>query len=124
MSQSASQAAAFFRDLAVHRVVWQVEDEQGRPAPMTASGQRAMPFWSSRARAQRAANLGFWGGDLRATQVPVEVWRDTDLPDLETEGLLIGINWTGPRLVGYEFTVPEVLNRIAHALKEGPYADG
>ena len=124
MSQSASQAAAFFRDLAVHRVVWQVEDEQGRPAPMTASGQQAVPFWSTRARAQRAAALGVWGAGLRAAQIPVEVWRDRDLPYLKNEGVLIGINWSGPRLIGYEFSVPEVLNRIAHALKEGPYADG
>jgi len=33
---------------------------------------------------------------------------------LADEDYLIGINWTGTRLVGWEFTVDEVLNRLAH----------
>jgi hypothetical protein len=54
--------------------------------------------------------------------MPLAVWRETELPGCERDGLLIGINWSGPRLVGWEFTVPEVLNRVAHALGDGPYA--
>jgi hypothetical protein len=44
------------------------------------------------------------------------------LPELADDDYLIGINWTGPRLVGWEFTVAEVLNRLDHALGEGHYA--
>ncbi|WP_203702804.1 DUF2750 domain-containing protein [Asanoa iriomotensis] len=79
-----------------------------------------MPYWSSEARAQRAA--GIWGGDLRAVSTTLEPWRDEHLPRLAREGCRVGINWTGPRLTGWDFTVPEVLNRIAHAMREGPYA--
>lgn len=121
MSQSASQAAAFFREVAVHRIVWYVRDDEGSPAPETSSGQRALPFWSSEARAQRAAKI--WGGDLRAASVSLHVWRTKELLSLTGEDYLIGINWTGPRLVGWEFTVPEVLSRLDHALREGPYSD-
>jgi hypothetical protein len=78
-----------------------------------------MPYWSSRPRAQRAADI--WGSDLRPASLPLERWRDDDLPELADEGYHVGINWTGPRLVGWDFTVPEVLNRLAHALNEGPY---
>jgi hypothetical protein len=121
MSQSASQAAAFFREVARHRIVWYVRDDEGSPAPKTSSGERAFPYWSSQARAQRAAEI--WGGGLRAVSLPLEAWRSGELPELSAEGYRIGINWTGPRLVGWDFTVPEVLNRLAHALREGPYSD-
>jgi hypothetical protein len=48
--------------------------------------------------------------------------RSIELAELADEGYRVGINWTGPRLVGWDFTVPEVLNRLAHVLREGPYA--
>ncbi|MFD1373401.1 DUF2750 domain-containing protein [Actinoplanes sichuanensis] len=63
VSQSGSQAAAFFREVARHQVVWWVRDDQGSPAPEVSTGVRAMPFWSSPVRAQRAAEI--WGGGLR-----------------------------------------------------------
>jgi len=98
-----------------------VKDDQGCPAPKTSSGERALPYWSSEARAGRAAAI--WGGGLRAVSVPMEIWRNKELTELAGEGFRVGINWTGPRLVAWDFTVPEVLNRLAHALCEGPYAD-
>jgi hypothetical protein len=45
------------------------------------------------------------------------------LPELAEDGYLIGINWTGPRLVGWDFTVAEVLNRLDHVLREGAHAE-
>jgi hypothetical protein len=119
VGQSGSQAAAFFREIARHRVVWFVRDDLGSPAPMTDSGQRVFPYWSSQARARRAAAV--WGNGLRAESLPLDAWRTAALPDLAADGYLIGINWTGPRLVGWEFTVAEVLNRVDHALGEGAY---
>jgi hypothetical protein len=38
VSQSGSQAAAFFRDLARHRQVWCLRDDRGSSAPKTDSG--------------------------------------------------------------------------------------
>ena len=75
-----------------------------------------MPYWSSQARARRAAHV--WGGSLRAVSLSLETWRTEELPTLADPGFLVGINWTGPRLVGWDFTVSEVLNRPTHALEE------
>jgi hypothetical protein len=58
---------------------------------------------------------------LRPESSPLSRWRDVELPDLARDGLRVGINWSGPRLVGWDFTVAEVMNRLAHALREGPY---
>ncbi len=55
--------------------------------------------------------------------MPLQRGRNEDLADLDRDGYRVGINWTGPGLVGWDFTVPEVFNRLAHALREGPYAN-
>ena len=81
-----------------------------------------MPYWSSRTRAQRAANI--WGNGLGPAAIPLETCRDADLPELANEGYQVGINWTRPRLVGWGFTVAEILNRLAHELREGSYWEG
>ncbi|WP_089157984.1 DUF2750 domain-containing protein [Micromonospora sp. NBS 11-29] len=121
MSQSGSQAAAFFREVARNRVVWFVRDDAGSPAPITSDGKRAAPYWSTFARAQRAAEI--WGHGLRAESMSLEQWQSTELPDLAGDELLVGINWTGARLVGWQFTVGEVRNRLAVALTEPPNGD-
>jgi hypothetical protein len=83
---------------------------------MTSSGRRAQPFWSSAGRAERAAQV--WGGGLRAGSVPLARWRDARLTALARDGLLVGVNWTGPRLVGWDFTVDQVLARLAAVAPE------
>jgi len=117
VSQSGSQAAAFFTEVARHRVVWYVRDDLGSPVPEISSGERAFPYWSSESRAQRAA--GIWGGGLRVASTSLEAWRTAALPELAADGLRVGVNWTGPRLVGWDFTVAEVVNRLAYVLREG-----
>ncbi|MEV8003569.1 DUF2750 domain-containing protein [Streptomyces sp. Cmuel-A718b] len=111
MSQSGSQTAAFFRETCRSGVVWFVRDEEGSPAPLSEDGTRSLPYWSTRARAQRAADI--WGHGLRVDSLPLAAWRDVDLPDAARAGYMIGINWTGPRLVGWSFTPAEALNRLA-----------
>ncbi|MFD3441138.1 DUF2750 domain-containing protein [Streptomyces sp. NPDC058685] len=109
MSQSGSQAAAL--DARQSGVVWFVRDDDGSPAPLSADGTRSLPYWSTSARAQRAAQI--WGHGLRVESMSLGVWRDRDLPEAGLEGYLIGINWSGPRLVGWRFTSMEVLKRLA-----------
>ncbi|MFB7999668.1 DUF2750 domain-containing protein [Streptomyces sp. NPDC056002] len=111
MSQSGSQAAAFFRDVRYSRVVWLVRDDDGSPTHLSGDGTRSLPFWSTSARAQRAAKI--WGHELRVESMPLDTWRERVLPDAARDGLVIGINWSGPRLVGWSFTSGEVLNRLA-----------
>ncbi|WP_093851088.1 DUF2750 domain-containing protein [Streptomyces pini] len=120
MSQSGAQAAAFFRDVPRNRTVWFVQDEQGSPAPRDSDGTRSLPFWSTSARATRAARV--WGHGLWMTSMPLEQWREGELPSAAEDGLLIGINWSGPRLVGWSFTVAETLNRLVAADLPAPHA--
>jgi hypothetical protein len=113
MSQSGSQAAAFFRDVRQSGVVWLVRDDDGSPTHLSADGTRSLPFWSTSPRAQRAAKI--WGRGLRVESMPLDTWCDRILPDAARDGLVIGINWSGPRLVGWSLTPNEVLNRLSAA---------
>ena len=117
MSQAASQAWAFYRDVAVSRVVWTIRDNAGFPAPETGSGRRAQPFWSSRSRAERIiktvpAYAGF---------EPFEIaWDDFCrkwVPGLTRDGLLVGVNWSGERAAGYDIE-PERLKQSVEAVIE------
>ena len=102
MSQAASQAAMFYRQVATKKSVWTVRDSGGFPAPMTSSGKRAQPFWSSRLRVEKIiktvpAYAGF---------EPFEIsWDDFSakwVPELIGDGQLVGFNWSGPRVLGYD----------------------
>lgn len=123
MTQSASQAAAFYRDVAKNRMMWTVEDDVGYPAPMTSSGQRAQPFWSSKKRAEKII------AEVPAYAIfkPVEVtWDDfvnNWASDLASSGLLMGINWSGPRATGYDVEPANVLQNVEHYIHRGPEAD-
>lgn len=113
MSQSGSQAAAFFRDVRRNSVIWLVRNDDGSPTHLSADGTRSLPFWSTSARAQRAAKI--WGAGLRVASMPLDIWCDHVLPDAARDGIMIGINWSGPRLVGWSFTPRDVVNRLAAA---------
>jgi hypothetical protein len=116
MSQSGSQAAAFFRDVSRSGVVWFVRDDDGIPVVRESDGTAGLPFWSTSARAQRAASI--WGQGLWVASMPLKSWRDGELPDAVKEGRRIGVNWSGPRLVGWSFTPAEVLARLTAAAPE------
>ncbi|MEV4622309.1 hypothetical protein AB0J74_26795 [Asanoa sp. NPDC049573] len=49
---------------------------------------------------------------------PPAHWRERALPDLAADDYRVGINWSGPTLTGWGFTVEEVRNRLAFALGE------
>lgn len=115
MSQSGSQAAAFFRDVVVHRRVWTVRDSDGYPAPLTSDARRSMPFWSSLARAKKIIGTVAAYSGFEPVEIPLDVWLSTWLPDLNEDEILVGVNWSGARAVGWDFEVEQVLTRISAA---------
>ncbi|MDG4822014.1 DUF2750 domain-containing protein [Asanoa sp. WMMD1127] len=119
MSSSGARTAAFFRDIVRHGVVWWVRDDRGSPTPTSDCGEPTFPYWSTKARAQQAAER--WGPEFRVVSMPLDHWRNAALPDLAADNVRVGINWSGPELTGWDFTVDEVRNRLAHALGEPPY---
>ena len=112
MTVSAAQAGAFYREVVKGGVVYAVRDAAGFPAPLTSSGQRAMPFWSKRSRAQKVVDTVAAYGSLEVVAIPVDEWRSEWLPDLEQDGLQVGVNWSGANATGYDLSVADLLRNI------------
>jgi hypothetical protein len=120
MSQSAAQAAAFFAEVVRTQIVWTVRDDGGYAAPVSTSGARSMPFWSSEERVRRIiANVPAYSG-FQPDSIDLAAWRERWLPGLERDGILVGLNWTGDRATGYDVEPAAALVRLAHAVGEGP----
>src|SRR6187549_22111 len=97
MSQAGSQAWTFYREVAKSRVDWTVRDDQGYPAPMTSSGQRAQPFWSSSSRVEKIIATVPAYAMFRPDEISWENFCEKWIPDLERAEMLIGVNWSGRR---------------------------
>jgi hypothetical protein len=118
MSQSASQAAAFYREVAAKRVVWTIQDAGGYPAPMTSSGQRAQPFWSSRSRAARIiATVPAYAG-FEVVEISWTDFCQRWVPGLTRDGILVGVNWSGPRAVGWDIEPSRVVQCVEAVAKD------
>jgi hypothetical protein len=102
VSQSASQAAAWRTDVQRHRCVFTVEDDNGIPAPENLDGRRAMPFWSTRSRAERVIATVPAYAKFRVHEPSLEEFTARWLDGLEADGLLVGINWSGAAVTGYD----------------------
>ncbi|MFE5409972.1 DUF2750 domain-containing protein [Microbacterium sp. NPDC056569] len=112
MSTSAAQAAAFFTELGADGSVWTIEDDAGIPAPVGATGERAMPFWSRKSRALSVIATAPAYAGFRPRQISRAEFESRWLPGLAEDGLLIGVNWAGERATGYELSVDDFLARL------------
>jgi hypothetical protein len=115
VSQSASHAATFYREVARHGAVWTIRDASGFPAPIGSNGRRAQPFWSSRTRAERIVATVPDYSSFSVVEISWNDFRDRWIPGLAREGILIGVNWSGPRATGYEVEPSHVLENVRGA---------
>src|SRR5215470_11480129 len=97
MTQAASQAAAFYRDVARTRTVWTIKDDGGFPAPKTPDGKRAQPFWSSRSRVQKIISNVPAYASFSPVEISWDEFCNTWVPGLDRDGILVGLNWSGTR---------------------------
>jgi Protein of unknown function (DUF2750) len=118
VSQSASQAAAFYSEVAANRSVWTIRDDAGFPAPATNAGQRAQPFWSSRHRAERViASVPAYVA-FRVVQIAWEDFRSRWAPALKRDRILVGVNWSGERVTGYDLDPEDVVRNVESVARE------
>jgi hypothetical protein len=113
MSLSAAHSAAFRREVPREARVWTIRDAAGHPAPKDATGQRAMPFWSKRSRAERVIGAVAAYRGFAVVQIPVPDWLDSWLPGLHQDGLLVGVNWAGARATGFDLAPSQVAGWFA-----------
>lgn len=115
MSVSAAHAKAFFSEAVSGRAVWSIADDRGHPAPVNQNGERSMPFWSTESRAARVTDrvAAYSGFDI--VRIDLETWKSRWLPGLTEDGLLVGLNWSGDRVTGFDIEPGNVREQLAHA---------
>ncbi|RQV22935.1 DUF2750 domain-containing protein [Burkholderia cenocepacia] len=116
MSTAASQAHVFYREIAESGVIWSIHDDNGFPAPLTSTGRRAMPFWSSESRALAVIQgIAAYNG-FRPAAISWNEFRERWIPGLTRDKMLAGINWSGPRATGFDI-LPSDLERNVEGLR-------
>jgi hypothetical protein len=104
VSNAASQATAFYREVAVGRAVWTIRDDGGFPAPMNSDGQIAtVPAYAA----------------FRVVEVSWEDLRSRWMRGLAQDNIHVGVNWSGPEATGYDIA-PEDVVRNVDALADPP----
>lgn len=112
MGQSASQAAAFYKEVGINRKLWTCKDSGGNPAPKTSSGKRAMPFWSSLSRVQKIIKTMPAYSVFEPQELTWEEFKEKWAPDLTNNNLLIGVNWSGKEATGYDLEPKDVVSHV------------
>jgi len=118
MTQAASQAWAFYRDVAKNQEVWTIRDDGGFPAPKRHDGKRSQPFWSSLSRVEKIiktvpAYAGFEPYEISWVDF-CQAW----VPSMTDDGLLVGVNWSGKKALGYDLEPKQVQESVEVLMKE------
>ena len=110
---ASEQANAFCREVLASGEVFLIEHELRGPAtwPLAAS-QHARPVWSSRRRIRAMLDGPLAGPGLVIAPHTWEEFRDVLLPGIAEAGLLVGLNWSGPRARGYNLDPADVVARV------------
>jgi hypothetical protein len=108
MSLSGAHKAAFRREAPREGRVFTIRDKRGVPLLQDAGGNRALPFWSKSSRARRVVGQVAAYSDFEVVEIDMDDWLDRWLPGCERDGLLVGINWAGPRATGYDMAAAEI----------------
>jgi hypothetical protein len=114
MGQSASQAAVFYRDVAKNLRLWTCRDEQGFPQPKTSFGGRAQPFWSSLSRVQRIIKTVPAYGIFEPYELTWTEFETVWVPDLQANGVKVGVNWSGKGATGYDIDPDDVVANVRY----------
>lgn len=112
MSISAAQASRFYQEVILHQQVWGIRDSGGFPAPRNGDGERSMPFWSLRSRAEKVISSIPAYRAFEVEEIPLSVWRTRWIDGLDRDGILVGLNWSGVRATGYDVQPLEVRARL------------
>jgi len=112
MSQSASQASSFYKEVADKRKVWTVRDSGGFPAPLNSEGKRAQPFWSSLSRVEKLIKNVSAYSKFEPVEISWEEFSAKWVPGLSRDGLLVGVNWSGGSATGYDIEPEKVKENV------------
>ncbi|KAA1268702.1 DUF2750 domain-containing protein [Leptospira interrogans] len=112
MGQSSAQYHQFFIEIKKSEKIWTLRDEGVFPSPISVSGNRVMPFWSSKRRVQSIIKNVNTYSLFKPYEISYQDFINRWLPGLKNDHFLVGINWTGSKVTGYDLEPEEVLKHL------------
>lgn len=115
MSISAINSAAFVSEVLRGAQVWGIKDKDGLPTSTNASGETAMPFWSSEKRAMSIIETVPAYRHFKPEPISLSAFIERWLPGLNRDGLYCGLNWSGESATGYDLSPTDLMARLVVA---------
>lgn len=112
MTDPTAPAVAFVREVCALEEVWTIWDGEGFPTATTASGDTAIPFWSTERRARALIESAGEYGDYHPRRIPLETFLGDWIPAFERQDLRVGMNWEGLRAIGHDAPAANVAAAI------------
>jgi hypothetical protein len=75
-------------------------------------GKRSQPFWSSLKRVQRIIKTVPAYGGFEPEELTWADFCKSWANDLAGSGLLVGVNWSGPRARGYDLAPADLVRNV------------
>ena len=85
---------------------------------MTSSGKRPMPFWSSLNRIMKIIETVPAYSVFEPQELSWEEFVQEWAPDLEEDDLLIGVNWSGINVTGYDLEPKDVIANVSYYIEQ------
>ncbi len=112
MSQAASQATKFYKDVSITRKVWTIRKGEIYATATNPEGSIVVPFWSSLSRAKRIIKMVEDYADSEPIEVTWDDFMELWVPDLKEKGWLVGVNWSGKTAKGYDLEPDLVVRSV------------
>ncbi len=112
MSQAASQASKFYRDVSVTHKLWTIRKGEVYATLINPEGRIVVPFWSSLSRVKRIIKMVEVYADSEPFEVIWDNFKKLWVPDLNEKGWLVGVNWSGKKAIGYDMEPDLVVRAI------------
>jgi hypothetical protein len=117
MSIASAQAVAFYEQAARERRVYTIlDDDNFLVFPIR--DKEVVPFWSSRSRILRIQARTPKYKQWHINEIDLEEFMSKTLVQLEDEGIHVGVNWSGERLVGYDLSAPDLRANLDYWIKK------
>ena len=79
-------------------------------------GAEVMPFWSTRDLAKQVKSEHAEYSEFRIARVDFEQFFHAILPEMAEQSVLIGLNWSGSDLLGFDQSAEDLMAAMAEKL--------
>jgi hypothetical protein len=115
MSVAGIHATKFYEQVALERRVFTFLDDEDLLV-FKVRDIEVVPFWSSASRLARVRAGHEKYRKYTTEELSLEQFLENTLSLLAEEGIHLGLNWSGARLVGYDSSVTDVRRNLEHWL--------